>query len=118
MMSLHSNGHLSNIELIEATMFLKPNMSMIPNNPIDDVEILIRNTLIPSRHELPDDIDNSEDNENEKDDEDDDLSPMPVESEKPIIRVDFEPFNFFVQQHENTKPTKSNTTKYKLFGFV
>jgi hypothetical protein len=37
---------------------------------------------------------------------------------KPTICVDFKPFNTLMQQHENTKPTESNTTKYILFGFV
>ena len=118
--------------LIEATVFLKRNMSLIPNNPIDIAEFPVWNTLIPSRHELLDDIDDSHDTENEEDDEeeekdgddndnddeDDDLSPVPVESEKPTIQVDFKPFNFLVQQHENTKPTESNPIKYILFGFV
>jgi hypothetical protein len=100
-------------------------MNLIPNNPIDIAEFPVWNTLIPSGHELPDDIDVSDDNENEEDDdddeeeeeeegdgddnddvdEDDDLSPVPAESEKPTIQVDFKPFNFLVQQHENTKPT-------------
>ena len=30
----------------------------------------------------------------------------------------FKPFNFLVQQHNNTQPTESNTTKYVLIGFV
>ena len=65
-------------------MFLKLNMSLIPNNLADVAESPIRNTLIPSRHELKDDIDDSDDNENEEedDDDDDDLSPMLVESEE------------------------------------
>ena len=56
--------------LVEAAMFLKVNISLIPNNPTNVVESSIRNTLIPSRLELPDDIDNSDDNENEEDDDD------------------------------------------------
>ena len=51
---------------------------MIPKNPVDVAESLIRNTLIPFCLELPNDIVDSHDNENEEDDEDD-LSPMPVE---------------------------------------
>jgi hypothetical protein len=74
--------------LVEATMFLKLNMSMIPNNPTYVVESPIWNTLIPSRPELPNDIDDSDDNENEEnddeveEDDDDDLSLMLVESEE------------------------------------
>lgn len=30
---------------------------------------------------------------------------------KPVVHVDFKPFNYPVQQHDNTEPTKSNTTK-------
>jgi hypothetical protein len=37
---------------------------------------------------------------------------------KPTIRGDFKTFNFFVQQHETTKPTEINTIKYILFGLV
>ena len=38
---------------------------------------------------------------------------------KSTKHVDFKPFNFLVQQHENTKPTKSNIIlKNKLFGFI
>ena len=75
-------------ELVEVTMFLKLNMSLIPNNPTDVAESMISNTWIPFCLELPYDIDNSNDNENEKDKDDednddgDDLSPMPVESEE------------------------------------
>ena len=32
--------------------------------------------------------------------------------------VDFKPFIFLVQQHENTKPTECKIAKYILFGFV
>ena len=72
---------------------------------------------------MPDDIDDSDDNEEEdddddNDDEDDALSPVPIEMKKPIIRVDFKPFNFLVQQHENTEPTESNPTKYSLYCLV
>ena len=76
-------------KLIEEVMFLKLDMS--PNNSIDVMESLIRNTLISSRPKLPDDIDDSNDNENEEgddndddddDDEDDDLSLVLVESEE------------------------------------
>ena len=42
-------------------MFLTLTMSLIPNN-------IIWNTLIPSRPELPDDINDFDDNENEEDD--------------------------------------------------
>ena len=58
---------------------------MIHNNPTDVVESLIWNTLIPSCHELQNDIDDSYDKENE---EDDDLLPVLLESEE-AIRVDF-----------------------------
>ena len=83
--------------LIAATMFLKLNMSPIPNNPVDVTESPSRNTLIPSRRELPKDIDDSDDNNNDDDDDeeeeeddddtddddkDDDLSPVQVESEE------------------------------------
>ena len=59
-------------KLVEALMFLKLNMSPMPDNPTDVSESPIRNTLIPSRLELPDDIDDS----------DDDLSIVPIESEE------------------------------------
>ena len=73
--------------LIEATMFLKLNMSLIPSNPTDVAESPIWNTLIPSRPELLDDIDDSDDNENDEDneeeeEEDDDQSPVPVETKE------------------------------------
>ena len=72
---------------VESMMFLKLNMSLIPNNLADVTESLIWNILIPSHVELPDNMDNPDENENEKDDDDDDdeeddLSPMPVESEE------------------------------------
>ena len=70
--------------LVEATMFFKLNISLIPNNPTNVAESPIWNTLIPSHHELLDDINDSNDNKNEEDDddEDDDLPPVPVESEE------------------------------------
>ena len=37
---------------------------------------------------------------------------------KPTILADFKPFNLLVQQHGNIEPTKSNTTKHILFGFI
>ena len=61
-------------------MFLKLNISLIPNNTTFVTESSIWNTLIPSHLELPYDIDNSNNNENEEDD--DDLSPVPIESEE------------------------------------
>ena len=59
-------------------------MSLIPNNLVDVAESSIWSTLIPSRPELPNDIDNSDNNENEDDDDDkdDDLSPMPIKNEE------------------------------------
>ena len=96
--------------LFEASMFLKLSISLIPNNPTHVEESLIWNTLIPSRHELLDDIDD--------DNDDDDLSLVPVESQEVNLCVDFKPFNFIVQQHENIEPTESTTTKYVLFDFV
>jgi hypothetical protein len=80
-------------KLVAATMFLKLNMSLIPNNPIDVAESPIWNTLIPSHPRLPDDIDDCDDNENDDDDDDEeeeeeeeeekeDLSPVPVKSEE------------------------------------
>jgi uncharacterized protein YlaI len=78
--------------------------------------------LIPSRRELLNDIDDSNDNKMKKKKKK--KMKMMIYHQcqskvtKPTIRVDFKPFNFFVQQHEKTKPTESNTTKYILFGFV
>jgi hypothetical protein len=79
-------------KLVEATMFLKSSMSLIPINLVDVVESLIWNTLIPFSLELVDNIDDPNDNENEQDDDeeqddddnddDDDLLPMPVEIEE------------------------------------
>ena len=66
-------------KLIVATMFLKLNMSLTPNNLVDVTISPIWNTLTPSHLESPNDIDNSNDNENE---ENDDLSSKPVESEE------------------------------------
>jgi len=70
-------------------MFLKLNKSLISNNTTKLTKSSIWITLIPSRHELPDDINNFDNNENEEDDDDndngdenDDLSPLPVESEE------------------------------------
>jgi hypothetical protein len=65
-------------------MFLKVNMSLIPNNPIDVTKSSIWNTLIPSRLELLDDIGDSNENKNDDDDDDDDddLSLVPIESEE------------------------------------
>ena len=57
-------------------MFLKLNMSLILNNTKNVGEHSIWNTLIPYRLELPNDINNFDDNE------DDDLSPVLVESEE------------------------------------
>ena len=73
--------------LVEATMFLKPNMSLILENLADVVESLIWNTLIPNRLELLDDINEFDDYENEEggdddDDEDEDLSLVPIENEE------------------------------------
>ena len=78
-------------------MFLKLNTSLIPNNLADVAESPVWNTLIPSRLELPEYIDDPRDNENEEDDddeekeedddnddddEDDDLSLVPIESDE------------------------------------
>ena len=38
---------------------------------------------------------------------------MSLKVRKPTEQVDFKPFNFLVQHHENTKPNESNTTKNK-----
>jgi hypothetical protein len=43
-------------KLVTTMMFSKLNMSLIPRNPVDVTESLIWNTLIPSRLELPNDI--------------------------------------------------------------
>ena len=57
--------------LVAATMFLKSNMSLIPNNSVDVTESLIWNALIPSCPELSDDINSSDDKENENEEEED-----------------------------------------------
>ena len=90
-------------KLIEAAMFLKLNMSLNPNNPMDVMESPIWNTLIPSCLELPDDIDDFDENEEEDDDV---VMTMMMKMmiylqclskmRKPTIRVDFKPFNFLV----------------------
>jgi hypothetical protein len=67
--------------LVKASMFLKLNISLNPNNSANVARSPILNTLIPSRPELLDDIDDFDDNENEEE-EDDELSPMSVESEE------------------------------------
>ena len=96
---------------VEATMFLKLYMSLIPNNPMDVTESPILNTLIPSRLELLDDIDDSDDDDDDDDEEEEeDLSPMPVKSDEADFSNDFKTFNFLVQQHENKEPTESSTT--------
>jgi hypothetical protein len=73
-------------KLVAGAMFLKLDMSLIPNNSANVAEPLIWNTLVPSRLELLDDIDDSNDNENEEeeddDDNNDDLSLVLVESEE------------------------------------
>ena len=73
--------------LVAIVMFLKSNMSLIPNNPTNVTKSPIQDTLIPSRPEVPYDIVDSNDNENEEgdgddNDEDDDLSPVLVKSEE------------------------------------
>ena len=82
-----SKGSSLKPKFVVATMFLKLNVSLIPNN----LAYYIWNTLIPSL-ELLDDIDDFDDNEKEDeeeednddddDDKDDDRSPMPVKSEE------------------------------------
>jgi hypothetical protein len=52
-------------KLVAATMFLKLNMSLIPNNPVDVTESPIWNTLISSHPEMLDDIDDYGDKEEE-----------------------------------------------------
>ena len=68
--------------LVEASMFLKLSMSLIPNNPTNVVGSPIWNTSVPFRPKFPDDIDDSDDKENEKDEEDDDLTLVLVASEE------------------------------------
>ena len=58
-------------------------MSLTLNNLADVAESPIWNTLIPSHCELPNDIDDYDDNENEEEEEDDDdLSPTLVKNEE------------------------------------
>ena len=63
-------------KLVEVGYVFELNMISILNNPTDVTESPIWNTLIPSRLELPYDIDDFDDHENEEDDneveEDDD----------------------------------------------
>jgi hypothetical protein len=66
-------------KLVDALMFLKLDMTPMPNNPTNVSESPIRNTLIPSRLELPNDIDDSDDGDN---DSDDDLPLVPIDSEE------------------------------------
>ena len=73
-------------------MFLKLNMSLIPHNLTNVVESPVWNTLIPSRHELLDDIDDFDDNENEEDD--DDLSQVPIKSDETNYMCWFQAFQF------------------------
>jgi hypothetical protein len=93
-------------------MLLELNMSMTPTNTIDVANSSIWNTLIPSHPDLLDGIDDS-----------DDIFMMMIYHQyqskvrKPNIHVDFKPFNFLVQQHENIEPTEGNTSNYILFGF-
>ena len=94
-------------------MYLKLNMSMIHDNTTYVAIFLIWNTLFPSYLELPDGIDDSDDN-----------SMMMIYHQcnlkvrKPNIHVDFKPFNLLVQQHENTEPTERYTINYILFAFA
>ena len=60
------------LELVEASMFLNLNGSMIPNNATNFTKSLIWDTWIPSRPKLPNDSHNSDNNENVEDDDDDD----------------------------------------------
>ena len=57
-------------------------MSLSPNNSVDVTESLIWNALVPSRPELSDDINNSDDKENENEEEEEDLLLVPVDSEE------------------------------------
>ena len=45
-------------------------------------------------------------------------SPVHGKVKKPTIRANFWLLLFLGQQHDNTKPTKTNTTKYILFDFI
>ena len=67
-------------KLVAAMIFLKLNMSLIPNILVDVAKSPIWSTLIPSRSKLPDDIDDFDDDEEEE--EDNCLSPLPVESKE------------------------------------
>ena len=106
--------------LVEATMFLRLNMNLIPNNLADVAQSPIWNTLIPSLlncqmtwtimkmkmmimtmmmkmmtyHQCQSKV------------------------RKLTTRANFRPINFLVQQHENTEPTESNTTKYIQLSFI
>ena len=82
-------------------------MSLIPNNPLDVVESLIWNTLIPSQPELANGIDNSDDN--------DDLSPMLVESDETDRTCCFKPFNFLEQHDIQSQP---RAIHLNIFCFV
>ena len=59
-------------------------------------------------HELPIDIKDCDDTENEEEEDDDDvngdddLSPMLIESEEANYMCWLKPFDFLLQQHENT----------------
>ena len=111
--------------LVATSMFLKLNMSPILNNPANVAESPIWNTLIPSHLELPNDIDDSNEYENEEDDDNDDdrrrwwsITSASRKWGRWLYMLIFKPFNFLVQQHENTKPTERNTITCTLFGFV
>ena len=98
--------------LIEATMFLKLSMSLIPNNLADVVESPIWNTLISFSLELLDDIDDSNDNETEQDDDEEEQDYMLIMTMMKKVMIyyqcqlklrklakcaNFKPFNFLVQ---------------------
>ena len=96
MMSLHPNGHLSYPYSLKQWCFWNWTwaqfLAYVAESPI-------WNTLIPSRFELLDDVDDSDDYENEEDDDndndnddDDYLSPMPIESEEADYTCWFEAF--------------------------
>ena len=104
-------------------MFLKLYINLIPNNLGDVTESPIWNTLIPSRLELSYDIDDYDDMKmKEKKKKKVTMMMMMMsyhqcqsKATKLITCVDFKPFNFLVQQHENTKQTESNTTHYVVW---
>ena len=107
-------------ELVEAMMFLKLNMSLIPKNPTDLVESLIWNTLIPSRPKLPDDIDNSD---GDDDNDDDDLSPMPVICEEPNYTYWFQAFQYSCAKTWKYRATREQYNQiyivwYCMNGFI